>query len=218
MRAEPLYGRLAPVYDAIYGVLLQPGRRRALARLAPQPGERVLEVGVGTGVGLGAYPAGCQVIGIDLSEAMIVRAHLRRRRRRLRHVSLCRMDARHLALPDHAFDAVYAPYLINVVPEPVAVTREILRVCRPGGRIVFLNHFDRIHGSDNLVNRLVGPIAEQLTGVNWHLDFREFLEATGLSPSAIEAVNIPRVSTVLLCRKASASFQEDIRDRIETHI
>ena len=51
------------------------------------------------------------------------------------------MDAADLKFADDSFDIVYAPYLISVVPDPVAVAREMRRVCRPGGRIVILNHF-----------------------------------------------------------------------------
>src|SRR5262249_46825467 len=149
---ETVYQRLAPIYDLIYGAMLQPGRRRAMARLAPRAGESILEIGVGTGFGLMADPAGCRVVAIDLSAPMIERAAARVKRRTIAHLSLCRMDAARLAFPDAHFDAVYAPYVINVVSEPVQAAREMLRVCRPGGRLVLLNHFDRVDGSDNAVN------------------------------------------------------------------
>ncbi len=201
MRVDPLYERLAPLYDAIYGRLLQPGRRTAMARLAPRGSERILEVGVGTGIDLHEYPADCRVVAIDLSGPMIARAKRRLTKHRRPHVALCRMDAGRLAFPDASFDAVYAPYLINVVPDPVRVGIEIQRVCRPGGRIVLVNHFDRIEETDNVVNRLVGPVATAVSRANWHLDFGEFLRATGLTPQSVEAVNVPRVSTVVVCRR-----------------
>src|SRR5262249_26070459 len=137
---ELVYQRLAPVYDVIYGAVLQPGRLRAMAHLAPCPGESILEVGVGTGVGLADYPPGGGVAAVDPSAAMISRARARLRRSPAEDVkvSLCRMDATRLAIESERFDAVYAPYLINVVPDPIAVAKEMIRVCRPGGTIVFL--------------------------------------------------------------------------------
>jgi hypothetical protein len=78
----------------------------------------------------------------------------------------------------------------------------MLRVCRPGGRLVLLNHFDRIDGESDAVTRIVGRVASSVSGVNWHLDFREFVRATGLAPRSVEAVNIPRVSSVVLCDKS----------------
>ena len=198
---ELVYHRLAPIYDVIYGAILQPGRHRAMECLAPQPGDSVLEVGVGTGFGLRHYPAGCRVVAIDLSASMIARAHARLRRRPTPGMSLCRMDAARLALAGERFDAVYAPYLINVVPDPVAVAREMVRVCRPGGRLVFLNHFDRLDGEPDLVDRLVGKAATRISGVNWYLDFQTFMRSSGLVPHMVERVNVPRVSAVVVCRR-----------------
>ncbi len=196
-----LYQRLAPLYDVVYGTLLQPGRRRALTRLSPQAGERILEVGVGTGFALRDYPAGSRIVAIDMSQAMLARARARQRRHRLDHVHLCRMDGEALAFPDGCFDAVYAPYVVNVVADPVRLTREMLRVCRPGGRLVFLNHFDRLDGTSTAPNRLIGKVARLLSGVNWNLGFPEFLRDTGLEPVSIELVNAARVSSVVMCRR-----------------
>jgi phosphatidylethanolamine/phosphatidyl-N-methylethanolamine N-methyltransferase len=196
-----LYQRLAPLYDVVYGTLLQPGRRRALTRLSPQAGERILEVGVGTGFALRDYPAGSRIVAIDMSQAMLARARARQRRHRLDHVHLCRMDGEALAFPDGCFDAVYAPYVVNVVADPVRLTREMLRVCRPGGRLVFLNHFDRLDGTSTAPNRLIGKLARLLSGVNWNLGFPEFLRDTGLEPVSIELVNAARVSSVVMCRR-----------------
>src|SRR5262245_50947926 len=199
--AERVYARLAPIYDLLYGVMLQPGRRRAMARLEPRAGDLILEVGVGTGFGLADYPVGAQVVAIDLSSQMLERAGRRLTRRKIDRVSLCRMDATHLAFDDSTFDAVYAPYVINVVPDPAAVAREMIRVCQPGGRIVLLNHFEGATGTDHSLGRLVGRMASRITGVDWRLDFETFFHASGLQPVSIEAVNIPRVSSVVVCRK-----------------
>jgi len=167
--------------------------------LAPRAGESILEVGVGTGVGLRHYPAQCRVTAVDLSAPMMARARARLRRRPLAGVSLCRMDAAHLAMPDRCVDAVYAPYLINVVPDPLAVAREMIRVCRDGGRLVFLNHFDRIEPRFDATDWIVGKAAAWISGVNWQLDFQTFIDQCGLVPSTVERVNVPRVSAVVVC-------------------
>jgi phosphatidylethanolamine/phosphatidyl-N-methylethanolamine N-methyltransferase len=112
------------------------------------------------------------------------------------------MDGGQLAFRDGQFDAVYAPYVINVVPDPVRVAREMIRVCKPGGRLVWLNHFDRLNGSSNAINRVVGMVAKSLSGVNWHLDFPDFIERIGVVPLSVDSVNVPRVSSFVLCRKA----------------
>ena len=106
-----------------------------------KPGDRVLEVGVGTGINAALYPRDCSVTGIDLSSSMLEKARERVARKGIRNVRLLEMDAADLKFADDTFDIVYAPYLISVVPDPVAVAREMRRVCRPGGRIIILNHF-----------------------------------------------------------------------------
>src|SRR5258705_10203284 len=85
--AKLVYGRLTPLYDVVFGALLQEGRRRAIELLAPLAGESILEVGVGTGVGLRGYPDSCRVTAIDLSRAMIERA-----RGRVTHVTSAQFD------------------------------------------------------------------------------------------------------------------------------
>jgi phosphatidylethanolamine/phosphatidyl-N-methylethanolamine N-methyltransferase len=196
-----LYQRIAPLYDIIYGALLQPGRELAMMRLAPRAGQKILEIGVGTGFALRHYPGRCTVVAIDLSASMIARAGVRRRRHRLEHVALCRMDASALAFADQSFDAVYAPYVLNIVPDPVRVAREMLRVCRPGGRLVLLNHFDHPDEVDGGLTRIVGRIAATLTGVNWKFGFVDFMRKSGLEPDSIEPANLAGVSSVVVCRR-----------------
>jgi phosphatidylethanolamine/phosphatidyl-N-methylethanolamine N-methyltransferase len=197
-----LYRSLAPLYDAVCGASLQAGRRRAMALLDPRPGERILEVGCGSGYGVNDYPIGCEVVAIDLSREMIERATRRVDRDHRKMIAFAQMDAGALALPHNSFDAVYVPYTINVVPDPVAVGEELLRVCVPGGRIVFVNHFDGVPETSNWINRLAGRLAAA-ADVNWHLHIQSFAQALNLRVAAIESVNTPRLSSVVLCERAS---------------
>jgi phosphatidylethanolamine/phosphatidyl-N-methylethanolamine N-methyltransferase len=204
-----IYQRLAPVYDLIYGATLEPGRRQAMTRLAPAVGERILEIGVGTGLSAVSYRRRCRVFAIDTSQAMLEQARLRFARRRVEHVTLCLMDATHLGFPDETFDAVYAPYVINVVPDPIAVAREMLRVCRPSGRLVLLNHFrDRRR---SWLSDLLGRAASRAGGVNWRMDLHEFLRESGLVARSVERVNLSGVSSVVMCHKPSMTAPQTRR-------
>src|SRR4026209_3000934 len=138
---EGVYDKLAKVYDLTFGPTLHPGRLQAIQRMDIQPDERVLEVGVGTGINLSLYPKNCTVTGIDFSESMLEIARERVVRKDIQNVRLLQMDAADLKFADNSFDIVYAPYLISVVPDPVKVAQEMYRVCRPGGLIIILNHF-----------------------------------------------------------------------------
>ena len=171
-----------------------------MTRLAPAPGESILEIGVGTGLSALQYPRDCRVVGIDLSVHMIHKARARFARKAVEHVSLCRMDGARLGFRDGQFDAIYAPYVMNVVPDPIAVAREMVRVCRPAGRIVLLNHFDDGNGTSRPVHGFLGRLVSRI-GVNWHVDLQSFLERAGLIAESVELVNVPRVSSVVVCYK-----------------
>ena len=138
---EKVYQNIAQNYDYTYGPTLHPGRLEAIKKMRIRPGTEVLEVGVGTGINLSLYPKASRVTGIDLSSKMLAKAQSRIDEKKLAHCQLMEMDATKMKFADNSYDVVYAPYVISVVPDPVAVAREMYRVCRPGGRVVILYHF-----------------------------------------------------------------------------
>jgi phosphatidylethanolamine/phosphatidyl-N-methylethanolamine N-methyltransferase len=196
---EGVYDKLAKVYDLIFGPTLHPGRLRAIQRMDIQPGERVLEVGVGTGINLSLYPKQCSVTGIDFSGSMLEKAR-ERAAKGLRNVRLLQMDAADLKFADDSFDIVYAPYLISVVPDPIGVAQEMRRVCRAGGRIIFLNHFLSPNPILSRIERLISPFTIHI-GFKADLDLPAFLAQADLQPISIEKVNIPRIWSLVTAVK-----------------
>ena len=195
-----VYENIAWAYDLVFGPALHPGRVDALRRMSIKPGDRVLEVGVGTGINASLYPRDCSVTGIDLSSSMLEKAHDRIARKGVRNVRLMEMDAANLKFADDTFDIVYAPYVISVVPDPVAVTREMVRVCRPGGRIVILNHFRSHNAIGASLERIIAPATKYL-GFKSDLDLPAFLVQADLKPQSIEKVNVPRIWSLVTCIK-----------------
>src|SRR5688572_25488132 len=104
---ERVYEKLANVYDLVFGPTLHPGRVVAMERMGVQARDRVLEVGVGTGINTSLYPTSCHVTGIDLSSSMLEKARERVKREGLRNVRLMEMDAGSLTFGDDSFDIVY---------------------------------------------------------------------------------------------------------------
>jgi phosphatidylethanolamine/phosphatidyl-N-methylethanolamine N-methyltransferase len=196
---ERVYDKIASIYDLAYGPILQPGRRRAMTVMDPAPGTRVLEVGVGTGLNLSLYPRHCDVTGIDFSSLMLVKADERIAREGLR-ARLFQMDAADLRFPDNTFDVVYAPYVISVVPDPAAVLREMRRVCRPGGRLLILNHFRSAGTVLSRIERWLSPRTMHI-GFKADLDREALLAEVGLAPESIEKVNVPRIWSLITVRK-----------------
>ena len=131
-KVERVYSGYARVYDRLFGSIFQHSRETAIRDLNVKPGERVLEVGVGTGLCLPSYPRHCRITAIDLSDAMLVKARDPARAHNLAHVTLMRMDAGDMKFPDGSFDVVVAAYVITAVPDYRKVMSEIIRVCRPG--------------------------------------------------------------------------------------
>jgi phosphatidylethanolamine/phosphatidyl-N-methylethanolamine N-methyltransferase len=189
---EGVYDKLAKVYDLIFGPTLHPGRLQAIERMNIQPGERVLEVGVGTGINLSLYPSEAKITGIDYTASMLEKARERVFKKGMRNVRLLQMDAADLKFPDDSFDIVYAPYLISVVPDPVKVAQEMRRVCRPGGRIIFLNHFLSPNPILSRIERIISPMTIHI-GFKSDLDLPAFLAQADLKPQSIEKVNFPRI-------------------------
>jgi phosphatidylethanolamine/phosphatidyl-N-methylethanolamine N-methyltransferase len=195
-----VYENIAWAYDLIFGPALHPGRVNAIRRMGIKPGDRVLEVGVGTGINAALYPTDCSVTGIDLSSSMLEKARERVARKGVRNVRLLQMDAASLKFADDTFDIVYAPYVISVVPDPVAVAREMRRVCRPGGRIVILNHFRSKNRLGAWIERVISPLTVHI-GFKSDLDLPAFLAQTDLKPVSIEKVNHPRIWSLVTCVK-----------------
>jgi phosphatidylethanolamine/phosphatidyl-N-methylethanolamine N-methyltransferase len=197
---EAVYDKLAKVYDLFFGPTLHPGRLKAIQRMNIQADERVLEVGVGTGINLSLYPRDCAITGIDFSSSMLEKARERTARKELQNIRLLQMDAADLKFNDNSFDIVYAPYLISVVPDPLKVAREMRRVCRPGGRIIFLNHFLSPNALLSRTERLISPFTIHI-GFKADLDLPAFLAQADLQPVSIEKVNIPRIWSLVTCVK-----------------
>ena len=197
---ERVYEKLAGSYDVFFGPTLHPGRLVARDRMGITPGDHILEVGVGTGINTSLYPKNCRVTGIDLSTSMLDKARERVARERLRNVRLLEMDAAKTTFADDTFDIVYAPYLISVVPDPVKVAREMRRICKPGGKIIILNHFRSANPVLSRVERAISPLTVHI-GFKSDLDLPAFLAQAELRPESIEKVNVPKIWSLVTCVK-----------------
>ncbi len=174
-----LYSEFAPLYDKIFGKIFYSRLRRVIGDLHIPRGARVLEVGAGTGTSFPAYPRHCEVTGIDLAPDMLSRAQGKIAENGWSHLKVLKMDALELGFPDDSFDYVMAFHVVTVVPDPVRMMQEAKRVCRPGGRIVIVNHFTSDFPLLGFLTETLDPMTRRL-GWRTNLRLRPFIEATEL--------------------------------------
>jgi phosphatidylethanolamine/phosphatidyl-N-methylethanolamine N-methyltransferase len=197
-KIERVYTTYAGFYDRIFGKVFHEGRESAIRNLDVQPDEHILEVGVGTGLALPMYPRHCRIVGIDLSEGMLAKAKERAEVLDLSHVQLHRMDAGDMEFEDDSFDTVVAAYVVTAVPDYRKVVSEMIRVCRPGGRIIMLNHFSNGNKVINAVERVLSPLTKHL-GWRTDLSLNTVLEGTSLHVARKQKVNPLRLWALVEC-------------------
>ena len=171
--ARAAYNRMAPVYDLMEGLVERSRYRRWREMLwSKVEGTKVLEIGVGTGKNFPYYPADKEITAIDFSEKMLQRARKKAGELGIR-AHLQQMDVQDLEFEDDTFDTVVGSFVFCSVPDPIKGLREVRRVCRPGGKVVLLEHvlsanrlvawlMNRL----NPVMRLMGPNINRRTAEN----------------------------------------------------
>ncbi|HUP94206.1 MAG TPA: methyltransferase domain-containing protein [Burkholderiales bacterium] len=159
---ERVYSNYAGVYDRLFGRVFQDSREVVVRNLSIQPAARVLEVGVGTGLCLPLYPAHCEITAIDVSDAMLQKAAARVKELGLANVKLLQMDAGQMTFADDSFDLVIAAYVVTAVPDYRKLMSEMVRVSRPGGRLVLLNHFTQTSPMIAAVEKAISPICVKI--------------------------------------------------------
>jgi phosphatidylethanolamine/phosphatidyl-N-methylethanolamine N-methyltransferase len=159
-----------------------------------------LEVGVGTGLSLPYYPPHCEIVGIDISGAMLEKASNRSRELGMRGATFLKMGAEQMTFSEGAFDVVLASYVISTVPDPQRVLSELGRVCRPGGTIVLLNHFQSRHRIIAMGEKVLTPLSRRL-GFVLDLTLDRLLTNGDLETESVEKVNIPPLWSLVRLRR-----------------
>jgi phosphatidylethanolamine/phosphatidyl-N-methylethanolamine N-methyltransferase len=195
-----LYGEFAPLYDKVFGKIFYNRLEYVIENLGIPPGAKVLEVGAGTGTSFPAYPSHCEITGVDLAPDMLACARQKIEENHWSHLTVMEMNALDLKFPDNTFDYVMAFHVVTVVPDPVRMIEEAKRVCKPGGRIVIVNHFTSEAPVLGSVTQALDPLTRWL---GWRTDLRlkPFIRTTGLRVERMYKLSKASLYTVLICRK-----------------
>lgn len=192
-----LYSDFAPLYDKIFGKIFYSRLERVIEDLEIPPGAKVLEVGAGTGTSFPAYPTHCDVTGIDLAPDMLSRARQKIQEKGWTHLKVMKMNALDLEFPDDTFDYIMAFHVVTVVPDPIRMIEEAKRVCKPGGKIVIVNHFTSNFPLLGTLTQALDPITRWL-GWRTDLKLKPFIKTTNLTVEKVYKLSKGSLYTVLL--------------------
>jgi len=183
------YDRLAPFFDIMEGCLEWAffKRWREIVWSKVQ-GPRILEVGVGTGKNFSYYPTGCEIVAIDFSGKMLQQAQRKSMVKAIK-VDLQLMDAQQLAFADNSFDTVVATFVFCSVPDPLKGLQELYRVCKPGGKLVLLEH---VLSSRPLLARIMNvlnPLVVRMAGANINRKTLDTVRRSGFHSLQLDPVS-----------------------------
>ena len=194
-----IYSIYSHFYDSLFVAIFHPGHRAASELMNIQPGERVLEVGIGTGMSLSLYPGNVEVVGIDINQDMIKQAGEKKQRMGYTNVKLCVTDASEMAFKNNYFDKVIAAHSITVIPKPFKTLKEIKRVCKKNAEFFFLNYSG---SDDNIIARIEkawSPIRSRL-GLGRAIDLEGLLHNANFKIDFKDRVNIFKLCKIIKCR------------------
>jgi phosphatidylethanolamine/phosphatidyl-N-methylethanolamine N-methyltransferase len=139
-KIQKIYSRYSGFYDIIFAQFFYPRIRLGLEKIGIKSGDRIIEVGVGTGLSLRLYPESCKVVGIDITRRMLEKAKAKKEKFGFDHIDLFEMDGENICFEDDSFDHAVLPFVVSVVPNVERLMAEVKRVTKNGGRIIIVNH------------------------------------------------------------------------------
>ncbi len=195
-----VYSDLAHLYDSLFGRVFVDHEHEVIESLPFRPDQKVLEVGVGTGISLDAYPPYVHVVGIDPSEDMLQHAVAKTRENAWGHIELHPGDAQRLEFPDNTFEWVTTFHVMTVVPDARRMMNEMVRVCKPGGHIVVVSHFASVNPLLYLLGSIVNPVTKML-GWTTRLRARDVLDGQPIKVERMERFSPIAVHYIIVARK-----------------
>jgi demethylmenaquinone methyltransferase/2-methoxy-6-polyprenyl-1,4-benzoquinol methylase len=200
-KTKKRYDRFSRFYDGmevfVEKRLFKNFRKETLGKL----NGKMLEIGVGTGKNLPHYNSKAEVTGIDLSSGMLEKAKVKGEKLKL-DVKLYEMDAQKLKFKNNSFDYVVGSFVLCSIPDPVKALKEIRRVVKPKGKIIFLEHVLSKYKLLAFWEHLHNPITSQVFGFNVNRDTKQNIIKSGLDINYDERLAFFDVFRRFTCSKS----------------
>ena len=177
---KKIYDVHSMFYDATFGRLVARRVAKAIGHMNIEGDDRVLDLGIGTGMSLNYYPKDRgRIVGVDLSSGMLREARKKIREQERSNAEVFQADAMKLPFADDSFDHVFISHVISVVSDPCRLVQEAQRVCRAGARIVIVNHFQSTNRFIAMLEKWACPLCTKL-GWRSDLALQDLVRATGV--------------------------------------
>lgn len=177
--------RIRRIYDRRANKADGPSGDANLRWLCEQAEGETLEIGIGKGRTLPFYPPGIRLTGIELSSVGLDVAERRARELGI-HATLRQGDATALPYPDDHFDSVVFAYVLCTVPNDRQAVAEAVRVLRPGGRLLLVEHVRSPNIVVRALERLLDPIEVRRMGDHLMRDPLDHVLAEGMEVETLE--------------------------------
>jgi ubiquinone/menaquinone biosynthesis C-methylase UbiE len=168
-----------------------PEMTRLRRQLVPLATGKVLEIGIGSGLNLPFYNKGVQVTGVDPS--LELQAYAREVARESQvDIEFLGVGAEAIPLPDKSFDTVVITWSLCTIPDPDAALREVRRLLKPGGQLLFAEHGQSPEAHIAKWQRRINPTWNKIAG-GCHLNRRpdQVILANGFNFADMTAGYIP---------------------------
>jgi ubiquinone/menaquinone biosynthesis C-methylase UbiE len=193
------YDRVAWRYDFLESPMEMMAFSKLRSQMLAGVRGKVLDVGTGTGKNLRYYPAGVELVGIDISPKMLAKAKTRAEKLGL-DVDLQVMDVENLQFPDSTFDFIIVTFVFCSVSDPIKGLRELARVVRDDGTILLLEH---VRSENRVLGKIMdwlNPEARALFGPNINRRTVENIKRAGLEVVSVESKG-PKILKKIVARR-----------------
>jgi phosphatidylethanolamine/phosphatidyl-N-methylethanolamine N-methyltransferase len=200
-----VYDNYANYYDLIFSRVLDDGRRKAIAEMGIKPDEKIIEIGIGSGLSFKHYnnsQPDFSITGIDISAKMLEKAKKKASVFSNLKIDLRLLNGEETPFEDSTFDKVVLMYVYSVTPDPIKLLKESLRICKDSGSVHIINHFSNYSGKGlSLSEKLLSHYSDRI-GFRSQFSYSEYITGLGLEIASVKSANLFDLTRIIHLQKA----------------